>query len=287
MLEQARLIDWSSLQFFLMWIYEAPPHSGKIFTKRSEFFSMWLIRKGSVEITADGRTLRASEGQWVVRELGPCSQEFSPDAEILSVNFGLHWPTGEDFLNVRKTVIFEADRYPRLEVTARHLLRLVESQVGKAFHVLQAQRVDLHVFLDLQRELLNWVGVFVDTMTQEGMTATRLGITDARIIRATKLLNQWPLDTPIEQSLLAKEAGVTIQHLDRLFAKELHMSPGRYFEARRLGQAKRCLATTSDSIKETAFRLGFRSESHFSRWFKQHESVSPTVYRKNSIAALV
>ncbi|HEY9250532.1 MAG TPA: helix-turn-helix domain-containing protein, partial [Rariglobus sp.] len=33
------------------------------------------------------------------------------------------------------------------------------------------------------------------------------------------------------------------------------------------------------SVKQVAFALGFRHESHFSLWFKRQEGVSPAAWR--------
>lgn len=283
MLEQARLIDWSTLQFHLMWIYEGPPsHTGKVVNRESEYYALWLVRRGSARITGERGVRVAEAGQWMVRELGPCSQEFSEDAEILSVNFKLAWPTGQHFLDVRQSLVLEAEAFPRLERTALPLLKQVNRTIGQAGLLLPGQRVDIHLFLATQARFIRWMEAFTDAAVNAGVSPTRLGLADERVIKAANLLERWPLDRPFDQSELERETGLTIQHLDRLFAKECQTTPGRYFDLRRLEQAKLRLATTSSSIKEIAYQLGFNSQSHFARWFGKRQKATPKDYRQHS-----
>ena len=48
----------------------------------------------------------------------------------------------------------------------------------------------------------------------------------------------------------------------------------------RMGQAKRLLFETSQSIDAIASTLGYSDASNFSRAFKRKEGVTPAVYRR-------
>ncbi|MEM6768155.1 MAG: helix-turn-helix domain-containing protein, partial [Bacteroidota bacterium] len=45
-------------------------------------------------------------------------------------------------------------------------------------------------------------------------------------------------------------------------------------------EAKRELYLTSKSVKEISFLLGYKDEYYFSRFFKRHAGISPSIYRK-------
>jgi AraC family transcriptional activator of pobA len=46
-----------------------------------------------------------------------------------------------------------------------------------------------------------------------------------------------------------------------------------------INEAEYLLVQTSFSVKEIAYELGFRSASHFFRFFKKHKEISPALYR--------
>ena len=74
-------------------------------------------------------------------------------------------------------------------------------------------------------------------------------------------------------------AGVSRQHLLKLFRNHYGTSPTRYLYERRLGVAADQLMHTGLSIKEIAEKSGFANEFHFSRKFKQAYGESPRSWR--------
>jgi AraC family transcriptional regulator of arabinose operon len=78
---------------------------------------------------------------------------------------------------------------------------------------------------------------------------------------------------------LAAAAGVSRQHLLKLFQNRHGISPMHYLYMRRLGAAADQLTNTGLSIKEIAERCGFANAFHFSRKFKQAHGQSPRRWR--------
>ncbi len=78
---------------------------------------------------------------------------------------------------------------------------------------------------------------------------------------------------------LAAAAGVSRQHLLKLFRTRHNASPTHYLYERRLGVAADQLTHTGLSIKEIADHCGFANAFHFSRKFKQAYGQSPRVWR--------
>jgi len=72
-------------------------------------------------------------------------------------------------------------------------------------------------------------------------------------------------------------------YLDRLFKKELGITPMKYFIKLKLEVAKSMLTTSMLSVKEIAAKLNYSSSFHFSKAFKDNIGFTPTEYRKTHI----
>jgi AraC-like DNA-binding protein len=66
----------------------------------------------------------------------------------------------------------------------------------------------------------------------------------------------------------------------KLFKKELGLSPNQYLLDIRIKKAKELLLSTDFSINEIAGKTGFESIYHFSKFFKQKNKLSPSLFRK-------
>ena len=69
--------------------------------------------------------------------------------------------------------------------------------------------------------------------------------------------------------------------LIRLFKKDLHTTPHAFLLKIRLQHASLLLKTSHLSIYNIALNLGFQSETHFGRVFKQHYAMTPHLYRNS------
>jgi AraC-like DNA-binding protein len=68
--------------------------------------------------------------------------------------------------------------------------------------------------------------------------------------------------------------------LSNLFAIYNQKSPVNIIHDRITLEAKRLLVYTDKSAKEIAFELGFEEISHFSRFFKTKEGISPKEFKE-------
>ena len=81
-------------------------------------------------------------------------------------------------------------------------------------------------------------------------------------------------------TVLADLAGVSSQHLCRIFKETLHMRPTEYLTYRRLGEAKNLLHHSDTPIAEIGIQCGFPDAGYFSTVFKRYEGMTPGEYRK-------
>ncbi|MEV5573170.1 helix-turn-helix transcriptional regulator [Spirillospora sp. NPDC052269] len=79
---------------------------------------------------------------------------------------------------------------------------------------------------------------------------------------------------------MARAAMFSKFHFSRVFQRITGVSPGRFLSAMRLQEAKRLLLTTSLSITEITYLVGYSSVGTFSTRFKEAVGLSPTEYRR-------
>ncbi len=78
---------------------------------------------------------------------------------------------------------------------------------------------------------------------------------------------------------MAEAAGVSPAQLVILFKRHLGTTPLRYVWETRTRRGAQLLRETGLTVGEVAFRCGFQTPFHFSRWVKQLHGVSPKVLR--------
>lgn len=84
----------------------------------------------------------------------------------------------------------------------------------------------------------------------------------------------------IKLNELAKIAGVSEQHLCRLFKKNFQLRPMEYLAQVRVQHAKDLLVYSNKTIGEISDETGFQDGSYFSVVFKRYENMTPGEYRR-------
>ncbi|MBX3506749.1 MAG: helix-turn-helix transcriptional regulator [Parvibaculum sp.] len=79
---------------------------------------------------------------------------------------------------------------------------------------------------------------------------------------------------------MAREAGMSLWHFLRIFAKVLGVTPHQYLLRSRLRHAARLLADEERSVTDIAYDVGFADLSNFVRTFRRAAGVSPRGFRK-------
>lgn len=85
----------------------------------------------------------------------------------------------------------------------------------------------------------------------------------------------------ITLSELAEHCGLSRGHLSRLFRGSVGCSVSRYITRRKLEAAKAMLAGAY-TVGEVAYLLGFSSESHFIKRFREEFGVTPARWRRDA-----
>ena len=79
---------------------------------------------------------------------------------------------------------------------------------------------------------------------------------------------------------MAAIAGVSPSHFCRIFKKANGVSPHQYVLKARLERAQQLLAQSDQTIAQISDLLGFTSQGHFTRVFKQFAGRTPSDFRR-------
>lgn len=84
---------------------------------------------------------------------------------------------------------------------------------------------------------------------------------------------------PVMMNDLAHRAGCSRARLFALFKQQTGLTPNDYLLRLRVDKARQLLTTTSRSVTEIAFEVGFASSQYFSRVFRKYTGQMPSEYR--------
>jgi transcriptional regulator GlxA family with amidase domain len=126
----------------------------------------------------------------------------------------------------------------------------------------------------LKKEILYWIlqgphGEALEQMALEGSNASRIREVIDHII------NNYEESFRIEE--LAEIANMSVSSLHRHFKDVTAMSPIQFQKRLRLQEARRLLLAESLDVADVAFRVGYESQSQFSREYSRMFGFPPRV----------
>ena len=90
------------------------------------------------------------------------------------------------------------------------------------------------------------------------------------------------LHQPLRIDEIARRAGYSKWHLQRIFLQHKGESLGRYIRHRKLNLAADELCTTDQKVYDICLKYGFDSQQTFTRIFTRTFHQSPGAYRKEN-----
>ncbi len=102
--------------------------------------------------------------------------------------------------------------------------------------------------------------------------------TDFRIRRAYSYLED-NLGHEFTYSDIASQSGISRPHFFKRFKQQAGMTPRVFYNALRLEKSYYLIADGTLTLQEIALELGFSAQSNFSRFFRNHQGLSPDQYR--------
>ena len=102
----------------------------------------------------------------------------------------------------------------------------------------------------------------------------RLAVSQPKLLSSINIMSD-NIETPLSQTGLAREIGLSTRQIERLFLKYLNCTPSRYYLEMRLNRARALLQQTCMSVTNVALATGFVSASHFSKSYRLHFGHAP------------
>jgi transcriptional regulator GlxA family with amidase domain len=138
---------------------------------------------------------------------------------------------------------------------------------------------------DHGRQLAASVGDwFLHTHIREGMGPQRmdlryrLGVADEKLIKVLGAM-ETNLETPRPRSELAREAGISLRQLERLFRHHIGRGIHGHYRFLRLERARKLLRETALPVLDVALATGFASSSQFARAYRSAFGEPPSETR--------
>ena len=262
-----------------------PPQARRVRARRHRQISAWLVRRGSARLTADGETVTARSGDWLIGLGSEIEQALSPNIHLLSLRIHCAWPSGQALFSGKAVQILTAATYPKLERFALALLKigtrlqLNDLMENPTERFLWQTQLDFPTYLRYERTLLSWMSALVGAMLQEGREVYVPSRVDPRLAKACGVIDMGNPGQSFPQQEIEQRTELGIESLNRLSSQTYGFTLYRYWEQRRIARARLALEQPSIQVKEVAAGLGFLQLSHFSNWFKRQTGISPREFR--------
>ena len=111
--------------------------------------------------------------------------------------------------------------------------------------------------------------------------AARVGYSHKALVEVSALMEA-NIEEPLPLDELARLAGLSQRHLQRMFNHTLNMSPMHYYLNLRLRRARSLLLQTEMCIMSITVACGFQSSCHFSKSYRTLFGYSPSKERRKN-----
>lgn len=127
-------------------------------------------------------------------------------------------------------------------------------------------------------EMLSYGAARLPNARQQVSVRALIGVRNEVISGAIQLM-QDNIDNVLAVSDIGAQLGVSVRQIERLFARYLKESPGRYYTRLRLERARGLLRDTNLPVIEISVACGFSGASHFSKIYRKQFGNSPASFR--------
>jgi AraC-like DNA-binding protein len=235
-------------------------------------------------ITQDGTILEIDNVQHTFNENQIVSLTDFNSIKVISVSKLIHIKFNKSFycimhsdseVGCKGLLFFGAQRVP--------IITIPEENIEKFEVLIQMLSIEMESKDDLQIEMLQMMLKRLLIMcTRLYKLQNDLQSADSQtldLVREFNLLVEIHFKTNHAVSDYAKMLHKSPKTLSNHFSKTYNKTPLQFIQERLLLEAKRFLHYTDKPIKEIAYDLGFDDVQGFSRFFKNKEGISPTIFK--------
>lgn len=187
--------------------------------------------------------------------------------------------TNDDQVSCNGFLFFGSSQPQRIELNAKELASF-ENLLG-LFH--EDLSIKDHLQGEMLRSLLKRLLIISTRMIKEDLPEPSIGNSQMTIIREYNILVEKHFREFHQVKDYANLLFKSPKTLSNLFPKYGDRSPLMVINDRIVLEAKRLLQYSDKTSEEIARELGYKDSSHFSKFFKKHEGLSPSIFKKRKI----
>lgn len=244
--------------------------------RHAKLFQIVCIYDAHVEVTLDD-ALHKLDGGWAISIPPGVAHgfQFQPHCQgfVLSIDHALILEIQQESESVSLFQLQEGPRVFELDQRAEAFLSYVY-QLRREFDEFQPGRSEFLGCLSRLAVLSLGRLLMVHTEPRESNNA------DAQVLARFGALLAKHYSEHLPVSYYAAQLNISKSTLNRICQKHFGANPKTIVQDKLLGEAKRQLIYTRQPLEEIAFRLGFKDQAYFSRFFKKLQGVSPGLFRK-------
>jgi AraC-like DNA-binding protein len=229
-------------------------------------YQLVVVHLGQADVVIDKQRSEISPGS--VALLLPGRQE--------AFRFAVHHPTHHTWCAVRPDTISTSLRRRLADSpTVQTQSQTFDFLMKAAFGIASWRKEE-------GRHMLRLLG---SALLEEYVRMAREGLDEANRESPQERGRRYLEDHGAEENCLngaAQAAGVTPQHLIRLFRQHYQITPGRFLWQTRVERGAALLAATGLTVSEIADRCGFKNPFHFSRLMRKMQGLSPRQLRQRA-----
>ena len=243
--------------------FNCESEEGRVSSRKT--FLLFYIRSGKMSLVFDGHQYKASSGQVVLMDCRYQQQYHAlGDLEFIWLHFdGANARAFYDEITRIHGTVFRVNDENTIYQAAYDLVKSCAAPNSQSPYPEMQRSFKLLQFLSnllLPRPVLK--------------------SPQNTLIESAQAFIQVHLADHLRVSDLAQEFGLSTSHFSRLFHEVVGMPPYEYIQNMRLSHAKELLMTTTLSIREIAFWVGYTNETAFTSIFTEKIGISPRNYRK-------
>lgn len=177
-----------------------------------------------------------------------------------------------------------ADEFPDIAVTSAELYVIDRDRVtcagGTSVVHAASHLIGIHCGRSLAQKALR---ILIEepplpANTSQPLPLSSHSLIDPRVRKAVLLIER-NIDQPLSIEFIAKHVNLCARQLERLFLRELGMSPSVFGEKCRLAMAKQLLHTAREPLNAVALKCGYKTQSHFANRFRAEFGITPSMMR--------
>lgn len=247
-----------------------------------QFILMALCRSGKAQYSIDTReqTISAGDLLFISERHIVDNYKASPDFECLSIMLSTNFYHSfvQNVKNVSSLLLFSMNN-PVVSLTPNEITvytnyyKTIKEKMADTQH---------HFRVDVVKSLL--LAMFYDMSNviwrMDQNTSKTQSRADALFARFIRLLEQ-NFRTERRVGWYAQQLNITPKYLSEITKNVSKRTANEWIDDYVMLEIRVLLKNTTKSIKEIADELNFPNQSFLGKYFKEHMSVSPSVYRKS------